>query len=81
MLRSPDVSGNRNISSGLFPAMHAAVANVSVDAVPAVMTPHSAPVSSASLLPAASASSSKSTKASAAAFIAAMTSSLGLLAP
>ena len=57
----PVVSGSLAIFSGSAPAMQAAVTWVRAEAQPAVMYPHSAPVSSANLTPTRSMSSSRCT--------------------
>src|SRR5215472_5822936 len=58
----PSVNGRRSILTGSLPATQAAVPSATAAALPQVTMPHSAPVSSASRLPAASISSSRLTK-------------------
>ena len=74
VLSKPVRSGMRISLSGLPPVTHAAVTCFSPAAHPADTMPHSAPVSSASRCPTASASSSICTKYFEAASIAARTS-------
>src|SRR6476646_743210 len=60
-LTMPSVKGRRSILTGSLPATQAAVPSATAAALPQVTMPHSAPVSSARRLPAASISSSRLT--------------------
>lgn len=70
----PVVSGNRFMMLLSVPAIHAATTCVMAAHAPLLTMANSAPISCASRAPTASCSSSKSTKLSAAAIIAALTS-------
>src|SRR4051812_6968212 len=72
-LTMPSVNGSRTILTGSLPATQAAVPSATAAALPQVTMPHSAPVRSASRLPAASISSSRLTNWRDAASIAART--------